>query len=72
MNKTNKLRRIFDRLHRLVRLARIKIAKAVIKVVLPKDLWIGNHFGLYTQKWSVELGKLDPHGVLQGVEDKKA
>jgi hypothetical protein len=55
-----------------IRLIRIKLAKLAVKLLLPKEIWIGNHFGCYTQKWSVHLGKLDNRGVLQGVEDKKA
>jgi len=55
-----------------VRLIRIKLAKAAVKVLLPRNVFAGNYFGLYTQKWSVHLGKLDERGVLQGVEDRKA
>lgn len=57
---------------RMVRLARIKLAKAAVKIVLPRGLFIGKHLGAYTQKWSVHLGKIDSRGVLQGVEDRKA
>ena len=60
------------RVGRLVRLARIKLAKAAVKALLPKGLWVGNAFGGYTQKWSVHLGKLDSRGVLQGVADHDA
>jgi hypothetical protein len=56
----------------MVRLTRIKLAKAAVKLLLPPDLWIGNHKGAYTCKWAVHLGKLDNRGVLQGVEDRKA
>lgn len=56
----------------MVRLARIKLAKAAVKLLLPRGLWLGNHKGVYTCKWTVHLGKLDSRGVLQGVEDRKA
>lgn len=32
----------------------------------------GMHFGAYTQKWSVHLGRLDNRGVLQGISDRDA
>lgn len=59
-------------IRRLIRLLRIKAAKAAVKILLPRGLFVGNHFGTYTQKWSVHLGKIDSRGVLQGVEDSKA
>lgn len=59
-------------LKRLVRLLRIKLAKGAVKILLPRDIWIANHKGAYTCKWSVHLGKLDRRGVLQGVEDRHA
>jgi hypothetical protein len=55
-----------------VRLSRIKLAKAAVKVLLPRNVFAGNYFSVYTQKWSVHLGKLDERGVLQGVEDRNA
>lgn len=53
-------------------LARIKLAKLFVRLLLPRDLWLGNHKGAYTQKWSVHLGVLDSRGVLQGIEDRHA
>lgn len=73
MPSDNKKLKPADRcLSRLVRLARIKLAKAAVKLLLPRGLWIGNHKGAYTCKWAVHLGKMDNRGVLQGVEDSKA
>lgn len=56
----------------MVRLARIKLAKAAVKILLPRGLWVGNHRGIYTGKWAPHLGRLDDRGVLQGVEDRQA
>jgi hypothetical protein len=50
--------------------ARINLAKVAVKILLPPDIWIGNHKGSYTCKWAVHLGKLDSRGVLQGVEER--
>lgn len=55
-----------------VRIVRIKLAKVCVHILLPRGLWLGNHKGVYTQKWAVHLGRLDSRGVLQGVEDRNA
>ena len=57
-------------LQRFVMRGRLVIVRAVVKMLLPRDIWVGNHFGAYTQKWQTTLGRLDSRGVLQGVSDK--
>ena len=55
---------------RLVMRFRLIILRMVCWVLLPRDIWIGKHYGGYTQKWGICLGRLDNRGVLQGVLDK--
>lgn len=55
-----------------MRRIRLAIVKAVCWLLLPRDVWIGKHFGAYTQKWGVMFGRVDRRGVLQGVLDKDA
>lgn len=55
-----------------LRLIRIKLAKLAVWLLLPRGLFLGNHKGAYTCRWSVHLGRIDSRGVLQGVEDRKA
>jgi len=57
---------------KILRLLRIKIVKIVVKLLLPKDIWVGKIKGAYTCKYDVLLGKMDKRGILQGVEDHKA
>ena len=60
------------RLDRLVMRIRLAIVRAVCRLLLPRNVWVGMHFGAYTQKWSVQLGRLDNRGVLQGISDRDA
>lgn len=46
--------------------SRLVILRAVASVLLPKGVWIGKHFGPYTQRWDVVFGTLDQRGVVQG------
>lgn len=57
---------------RLVMRLRLAIVRAVCWMLLPRNVWVGKHFGAYTQKWSVHLGRLDNRGVLQGLSDRDA
>ena len=59
-------------LDRLVMRIRLAIVRSVCRVFLPRNVWVGMHFGAYTQKWSVHLGRLDNRGVLQGLSDRDA
>jgi len=59
-------------LERFVMRLRLSIVKAVCRLLLPRNVWVGHHFGAYTQKWSVHLGRLDSRGVLQGLSDRDA
>lgn len=61
-----------SRLARLVMRIRLEIVRAVCRLLLPRNVWVGMHFGAYTQKWSVHLGRLDNRGVLQGISDRDA
>lgn len=49
---------------------RVAFLKSICRLLLPKDVWIGKHFGAFTQKWDICFGKLDDRGVLQGVLEK--
>ncbi|MFA7175289.1 MAG: hypothetical protein WC340_18085, partial [Kiritimatiellia bacterium] len=66
---------------KLVAPAESKSRKALVEVVhrprtgrmlLPRNVWVGKHFGAYTCRWSVHLGRLDNRGVLQGLSDRDA
>ena len=59
-------------LDRFVMRIRLAIVRSVCRVFLPRNVWVGMHFGAYTQKWSVHLGRLDNRGVLQGLSDRDA
>lgn len=54
---------------RLVMRFRLAIVRAVCRLLLPPDVWVGLHFGAYTQRWSIHLGRLDNRGVLQGLSE---
>jgi hypothetical protein len=56
---------------RVMRL-RLAVVKTVCRLLLPRNVWIGLHFGAYSQKWSIHLGRLDSRGVLQGLSDHDA
>lgn len=49
---------------------RLLIVKLVCWLCLPKEIWVANHFGAYTQKWSIHFARLDNRGVLQGVSEE--
>lgn len=51
---------------------RLLIVRAVCYLLLPRNVWVGKYFGAYTQKWYVQLGRLDNRGVLQGLGDYDA
>ena len=56
-------------LKRIVMRLRLAIVRSVCSALLPRGVWVGKHFGAYTQRWDIMLGKLDSRGVLQGVLD---
>lgn len=49
---------------------RLLIIRFICRLLLPKGIWVGKHWGAYTQKYDIVFGKLDYRGVLQGVLDK--
>ena len=51
---------------------RLCFVRLVCYVLLPHDLWVGKHFGVYTCKWNVVFGKMDERGVLQGITNEVA
>ena len=51
---------------RIVIRLRLLIVKLVCMMFLPRHVWVGKHFGVYTQRFNVVFGKLDSRGVLQG------
>lgn len=59
-------------LDRLVMRLRLAIVRAVCRLFLPRNVWVGLHLGAYTRKWSIHLGQLDSRGVLQGLSDHDA
>jgi len=46
---------------------RIVVLKTVCKLFLPRGLWVGKHFGAYTQRFDILFGRIDNRGVIQGV-----
>jgi len=54
----------------IVMRVRLAIVRAICRMLLPRDIWVGKHFGAYTQRWDIIFGKLDGRGVLQGVLDR--
>ena len=57
-------------LERMVIRLRLAIVRAVCRALLPRGVWVGKHFGAYTQRFDIVLGRLDSRGVLQGVLDR--
>lgn len=55
---------------RCVMRLRLATVRAVCRLLLPRDVWVGKRFGAYTQRLDICLGKLDNRGVLQGVLDR--
>jgi hypothetical protein len=51
---------------RFVLRARLYIVRWVCRMLLPRHVWVGKHFGVYTQRFDVVFGVLDNRGVLQG------
>jgi hypothetical protein len=49
------------------KIIKLKFLKLICKLLLPKNIWIGNHFGPFTQKYTIEFGTLDNRGVIQGL-----
>jgi len=49
---------------------RLQLLCLACRVLLPKNVWVGKHFGAYTRKYDVVFGRLDSRGVLQGIEPK--
>ena len=60
------------RLDRIVMRLRLAIVRAVCWIFMPRNVWAGKHYGAYTCRWSIQLGKLDNRGVLQGLSDRDA
>lgn len=56
---------------RFVMRLRLAVVKGVCSLLLPRNVWVGLHFGAYTQKWSVYFGQLDNRGVLQGLNERE-
>ena len=50
---------------------RLRLIRWLAKILLPRSLFVGKHFGGYTQKWDIVFGRLDSRGVLQGVDPKR-
>ena len=50
-------------------LFRIRLLRFLCSFLLPRDVWVGNHFGVYSQKYNIVFGRLDSRGVIQGVTD---
>jgi hypothetical protein len=50
---------------------RLRVAHLLCRLLLPKGVWVGRPFGVYTRQCNVVLGRMDDRGVLQGmtVED---
>jgi hypothetical protein len=59
-------------LERKVMRLRLAIVRLICRLLLPRNVWVGMHFGAYTQKWSAQLGRLDNRGVMQGLSDHDA
>lgn len=55
---------------RCVMRLRLAVVRATCRALLPRGVWVGKHFGAYTQRWDIVLGRLDSRGVLQGVLDR--
>jgi hypothetical protein len=53
-----------------VKKVRVLIIKMICRLLLPKNVFVGKHFGAYTQKYDIVFGVLDNRGVLQGVLPK--
>ena len=58
------------RVDRNVMRLRLAAVRTVCRLLLPPELWVGKHFGAYTQRFDICLGKLDGRGVMQGVLDR--
>lgn len=67
MTKIKQSKFLFNRFIIRLRLILVRIA---CYMFLPRNVWIGKHYGAYTQKWSIQLGKIDNRGVLQGISEK--
>ena len=50
---------------------RILLLHVLAQALLPRGVWLGKHFGAYTQRWDIVFGRLDSRGVLQGYDPKK-
>lgn len=48
-------------------LLKLSIVKFVCWLFLPKDVWVGNYWGIYTTRHVVLFGRTDDRGVLQGI-----
>lgn len=59
-------------LNRLVMRIRLSIVRVVCWAILPRGVWVGKHYGAYTCRWSIHLGRLDTRGVLQGLSNHDA
>lgn len=46
---------------------RAAIIVLVLKLLLPRNVWVGKHLGAYTQRWDIIFARLDDRGVLQGM-----
>lgn len=49
---------------------RLLVIKIICTALLPRDFWVGKHFGAYTNKYRITFGRLDGRGVLQGMLEK--
>ena len=63
---------LVTQLNRNVIRLRLAIVRTVCRAFLPRDVFVGKHFGAYTQRWDICLGRLDSRGVLQGMSDHDA
>jgi hypothetical protein len=49
---------------------RFGLLRIMCIMLLPRDVWIGKHFGAYTQEYNIVFGRLDNSGILQGMTDE--
>ena len=55
----------------IIKIIRLSIVASVCKLFLPRHVFVGKHFGAYTQRFTIMFGKLDNRGVLQGKTKKE-
>jgi len=56
---------------RLLLRMRVCLLRVACRLLLPRGIWIGKHFGAYTRRYDIVFGRPDDRGVLQGVLDQE-